>query len=363
MSDPSRSVEEYLTRLSEALDVLGKDEAAEIVAEIRGHLGDAIAERDGNAEEVLAEFGTPDALATRILEERGILAGSPSLAAAPKPARFVALLLDIAVWLLAVYAALVPVAVVPFLKYVSDLHMLAAIAAYAWLVAVVGASIWWWTKGRGRPGRSTVGMRLLGLRRVRIGHSVLTVRLADIPGASPPSRLAPALVVGFALLVVVPGLLSVSAIYGASQQEDKAAVVSDVSSAASVVGELYRQVESGASLNDTTSNCAPSARSGVSALISRHAAGQLNGYVVSRLELVQYKGDPFFPPRPAQPAGAVVSEVVVRVHVFEYAKNTDAGQAYVAQVHERMVSDGGSGGGYSASGSTLVESIARDTEQ
>jgi uncharacterized membrane protein len=168
MSDPSRSVE-YLTRLGKALDVLN-EQAAETVAEIRGHLAEAIAEKDGNAEAVLAEFGTPDALATRILEERGILAGSPSLAAAPKTARFVALVLDIAVWLLAVCAVFVALSMLTALKVITDLHILAVLAIYAVEAAMLAVSFWWWVWGRGRAGRSTVGMRLVGLRRVRIGQ-------------------------------------------------------------------------------------------------------------------------------------------------------------------------------------------------
>jgi uncharacterized membrane protein len=357
MSDPSRSVEEYLTRLGDALDVLGKDGAAEIVAEIRGHLGDAISERDGNAEEVLAEFGTPDALATRILEERGILAGSPSLAAAPKTARLVALLLDIAVWLFAVCAVYVALQVAITLKFITDLHILAVLGIYAVEAAMIGASIWWWARGRGRAGHSTVGMRLVGLRRVRIGQKVITARLADIPGASRPNRLLPALMIGLALLVVVPALLSAYGVLEANRQAERDAVVSEVSMAASVVGELYRKVENGATVNNLADISSPSARTGVSSLISRHAKGQLGGYVVSRLEVVSYSPEntaTFNPPR----AGAVLMEIVVRVHVLEYAKNSDERSPYVFQVRERTFS-----GGDSANDTTLVESIARDTEQ
>jgi uncharacterized membrane protein len=368
MSDRSRSVEEYLARLGEALDVLGDPAAAEMVAEIGGHISDAIAERNGDADAVLAEFGTPEALATRILEERGILSGAPSVAEAPAGTRLLAGLLDIAVWLFAIYVVLVALEVVALMAVVSNLHALAAVAFYAVAAAVMGASIWWWAKARGRAGHSTLGMRLVGLRRVRVGDKVITVRLADVPGVSRPSRLLPALMVGFALLVIVPALLSEYGVLKANQRAEQAGVVSEVSMAASVVGELYQQVENRTSLNDEFGNVAPSARSGVSDLIGRHARGQLDGYVVDRLELVSYKADnagaiPWFAP----PAGAVVSEIVVRAHVSEYAKNSAEGRAYVVQVRQRTTSDGGSGGpfsmGYGASGTALIESIAPDSEQ
>jgi uncharacterized membrane protein len=358
MSDPASSVPQYLTRLAEALDVLGPQETAEIVAEIEGHLSDAIAERNGRAEAVLADFGTPEALATRILEERGILAGSPSVAQAPKASRLLAVLLDIAVWLLGVYALVLPLSLLAALASFGSLPHGVTMALLATaLLAVLGWSAWWWAKMRGRAGHSTVGMRLVGLRRVRIGESVLTVRLAEIPGAYPPGRLLPALMVGFAILVVAPALSSGYTGYQAEQRHRQLRAVSEASSAASIVGALYREVENGASLDDATGNCAPSARSGVSELIKRRAQGRLGGYEISRLELVEYNPDSrWFPPK----AGEVVSELVVRAHVWEYPKGSDDPQAYTVQVRERMVSEGESNGGSSASGSALIESIARN---
>lgn len=367
MSDRSRSVEEYLARLGEALDVLGSEQAAEIVAEIEGHISDAIAERGGGVEEVLSEFGAPEVLATRILEERGILSGAPFVGEAPRGVRLLAMVIDIAVWLLVVSAVNAALQIALTVKVITDRHMLAAIGFYAVQAVVLSLSFFWWAWARGVPGRSTIGMRLIGLRRARIAQKVITVRLADIPGAPRPSRLLPALIAGFALLAIVPALSSVYGDLKVGQQDDEAFAVSDVSTAASAVGELYRRVENGVSLNDVSSDLAPSARPGVSALIGRRSAGQLDNYVVERLEVVRYSPDLAVPiPGFAPPAGAVVSEIVVRAHVSEYAKNSAEGRPYVVQVRERMTSDGGSGGafsmGYGANGKALVESIAREDQ-
>lgn len=368
MSDPTRSVEEYLTRLAEQLDVLGPQAAAEIVAEIRGHIGEALVERDGDIDAVLAEFGSPESLATRILEERGILSGALCVAEAPTGLRLLAGLLDVAVWLFAVLAVYMVVGVgAPLFAQVTNLHALLAIGVFVAFGVVLGLSLWWWAAGRGLVRRATVGMRLLGLRRVRIGGRAITVRLADIPGASRPSRVLPALTLGFALLVVVPALFSAYWGYRENKQMEAVGVVSDVSSAASVVGELYRQVEGGASPGALSDSLflAPGARPGVTALIDRHAKGQVDGYTVDRLELVRYIADtPGIFPSFAPKAGTVVSDIVVRAHVYEYAKNSSEGRPYVVEVRQVMTSDGGLGGlfsmGYSANGTQLVESIGPD---
>src|SRR5665647_92992 len=72
MNDKPSQIDRYLKALERGLDALGPDETRDVIAEFRGLLADALVDAGGDESAALARLGSPDALAARILEERGI---------------------------------------------------------------------------------------------------------------------------------------------------------------------------------------------------------------------------------------------------------------------------------------------------
>jgi len=91
MTEVPDASERYLRQLGEGLQALGPEESAEIVQEVRSHLAEATAEAGGDLDVALARFGSPDDLAKKILEERGILVENPAVPPAAGWRRAVAL--------------------------------------------------------------------------------------------------------------------------------------------------------------------------------------------------------------------------------------------------------------------------------
>jgi len=288
MSSQSQPLERYLEDLAEGVGALGPLESAEVVREIRGHIEEAAAEKGGAVEDALGSFGPASALAARILEERGLLAGPDALSAAPAWMRAAALLVD----------ATVSAFVLLLLMAVATRPGADRAAAWATLVvwtaiaATLGLLAWWWAVYRRRPLVGTTGLDLLGLRRVRAGSTPMLVRAADIPDLRRPGRVRPAIGLLVAVLFVSAGVASLQdvaherAVLAVESATDHSSV------AVFLVSDLYSQVLNGDLVLPTdddsfiTSEVTPY----VTHLVAEHAAGRLIAYTIGDVRITGYAG-------------------------------------------------------------------------
>ncbi len=182
--DPrSALLDDYLTRLEEALELLGPVEAAEIRTEVASYLSEAA--RDGRVDEVLGTMGAPESFAAGILSERGMLA-PPSPLPMPSNARTtVAAVVDVVVALAPLALALPLTLVVPVFSSstgVTTLTWIGRFVAAGVLLVTIGVWPWYYWRGRKRPGRNqSVGRNVAGLRLVRAGGELRVVRTNDMP--------------------------------------------------------------------------------------------------------------------------------------------------------------------------------------
>ena len=165
------------------------------------------------------------------------------------------------------------------------------ILAWIYLAAVVGWISWWWGWRR-RHIPATVGMSVVGLRRVHLARSTRIVRTRDIPGA----RRGPFEVLGalaWALLVVAivtyGGYAWVSGYVSSSKTNQQAQIqdaLNDTTQAVSLVEDIYQKVLAG---RDVTDSFAPAALSAANQLSARHAMGVFDEYYLTQVQLPDYK--------------------------------------------------------------------------
>jgi uncharacterized membrane protein len=313
-------LQQYLLRLAGGLEVLGPDESAEVLAEIRTHLAQAIADAGGDEAAALTGFGPPEEFAARILEERGIRSGD-SGPAAPTWMQVAAHLIDVAVWL-AVTFLLSPIASLfagLVLRPLSEArasvaHTPVTLVVLAFLAVAVG---WFfWIRKRNRKDFQTTGMTVMGLRRVQVGPDRRTVRRRDIPGL-PKYRLSRAGAVYTALVVLVflgAGIYSLASSRSQDQATNTQQAVQDATlystTAASQVSDVYRMVMLGDSTKDIEAGYHFADEKILTDLESRKAAGSLASYQMGVVELSQ----------PDQLLGldSPPAELDIVVHVYEY---------------------------------------------
>jgi uncharacterized membrane protein len=331
-------IAQYLLRLADGLEALGPDETREILTEIRTHLAEALAEAGGDEAAALADFDDPEALASRILEERGIISGE-ALPAAPTWMRVAAQIIDVAVWLLVSFL-LTPVAWVIASLVLLPFHVAhgAAMTAVGYVMLVLLACLFgwfFWLPRRNKRGYVSTGMAVLGLRRVQVGSARRTARKRQIPSL-PKTRMerAGAIWTAFWVLLILGGLIyTLASQDGTDDKDRRESIVVEVSSqstwAASNVGDIYRMVMTGGTAQDIKDAYRFTDPRIVTDLLARKASGSLASYVVSGVELPE--PDQFTEPwKDAPPAFDYV------VRVSEYAAGSDFPAAYDYRLRMEM---------------------------
>jgi uncharacterized membrane protein len=281
--------ERYLRQVADGLEALGQTEAGEVLAELATHIAEATAEADGDESKALAGFGSPDLLATRILQERGLLAESAGLRDAPGWMRLAAVAIDAARWLFLLWFLLGPVFFIGVAGSPSPLTMA---LGWVYVLAVIAGTVWWWLRTRRRRGHVTAGMRTLGLRRVRVGDATRLVRMRDIPGLR-RGRLELVGSVTWALLLVAMlafggyGLVSSARSSAESnRQQQIQQAVDDSTQAEALVRVLYDSILQG---DANRSSIAPAAMPAIDELVARHQRGLFDSYWIYRVQLPDYK--------------------------------------------------------------------------
>ena len=334
--------ERYLTRVAEGLQALTPDEVQEVLAELRSHLTEAQADCQVDSTcdvdlraqeaEVLAHFGSPDQLAMRILEERGVLNEGIVVPAPPMWIRVLAFATDVALGILGSMLALIIGTLVNngtnagLMKYrfyeLIDLHFFSFLT---WFLVVVVVAAIWWLQSRGRRRRATLGMRMVGLCRIRMGAGKRLVVKRDIPGMSlvrtPTGVLALRIVTA---LVLIGGVswwfftVAWSEVYVRPEADVRDSLVLAYSTdAISTVTQVYGLVLAGEPASTTQMFLVPGAEDALTALVKRHASGELDRYVIvsaylpSGYDTLDVPGN--------QPRGRV--EMLVMVE--EYAQGSD----------------------------------------
>jgi uncharacterized membrane protein len=340
------TTEQYLLTLRSALEALGPVETAEVVTEIRGLLAEAAADSGGDENAALAGFGSPEVLAARILEERGVLAEQTRVPAVPAKLETLAMVIDVVLLLavlLLVWAFLaVPLGVTFMTLSVGSLPTFVFVGLLV-AVAVIG-SVWWLRSVRQRPGVTTSGMAVLGLRRIRVGDTTRLVRTRDIAGAVNPSRVPSALKIVFALLMLVAFAFSLSEGTRSAADQSVVTAVSEASTGAAIVSEVYRAVLTGAPEEEMADTFASEAQGAMSALLERHARGELASYAIFNIGVPEYSTNSFDPTNNS-------GDLVVVVDVIEYdARDSSANYQYIVRLTMEQV-DGG------AAGQWFIESV------
>jgi hypothetical protein len=332
MAETPTPTEDYLKQLASGLEALGPAETDEVVAEIRAHLAEAVSDAGGNESAVLARFGSPDALATRLLEERGVLATGPGIPVVPGRARALAFAVDAAEWTVGgilVYMILAgSIGLMAFSGWRSALPIALA------LLMVALPAVTWFLRRR-KPTYVSTGMQLFGLRRIRVGTTTRLVRERDVPGFPRQPKLFPLFATTIAIaLIVVFGYSIASSIAENSHSQAQSAVeeaVTNSSTGVGMVSDAYREVLAG--------SYTPTAHDPMTGLIQRRASGKIETYSIESAEIPNsqtYVSE--FPGR--------TSPIVVLVTIDEFAKGSDAPSTYQYRASCQMKSDGnGSYGG------------------
>ncbi len=346
----------YFRQLSIGLEALGPAEAAEIVAEVRGHLAKAIAEAGGDDALALARFGTPEVLAARILQERGVLAGGSSLPEAPAWKRSAALLVDVALWLFLLGLFLVPLLVTSWFDQSPGIYW--RIFGSFYLAAVLAASVWWWSRARNKRGHLTTGMYVTDLRRVQVGDNARVVRNHDIPGASRRGLARVAWAIRAALILLFVGYLAYGAVSTTwfrdrdeTERVHQQAIqnaVRDMSWVTSDVSEVYRMVIADTEANSLSYYFTPEARNIIADLKAKRSAGKLDSYSIWHVELPDY------------PTGvsdmSATYELTALVQVAEYAQGSNRPAIYEYRVKLKILAFWGDEDGGSWTSALFIES-------
>jgi hypothetical protein len=274
--------ERYLQRVADGLDVVGPAETEEILTELRSHIVEAIVEADGDETKALAAFDGPTLLATRILQERGVLPEGPSFPEAPALIRVGAVVVDAARWLVILWLLLAAALAIGVSAGPSG-----PVKAIAWTytAVILVATTWWWVHTRRQRGKVTAGMKVFGLRRVQLGDSVRLVRNRDVPGER-RSRLefAGSTVWGvfLVLMVAVFGLGIVRQTRNSIKLDRQQAVDEAVSDARDVMA-LMTSVYDAAIQGNTPQNgpFSVAAAGAERELLQRYASGAVDHYSIS----------------------------------------------------------------------------------
>lgn len=335
MTTHQDEVSRYLTKLADGLGALGPAETQEVLAEVRSHIQDSLSETGEDSAVVLARFGSPEALAMRILEERGILPGTSALPDAPAWMRRTALALDIlvTVFLLVMSAALIA----------AIMWLATSIERLGWPLVLMVAlmppaalCLFWaiarWCRAR-RASVTTVGLGLMGLRRLRIGQSDHLIRKRDLPGVSvkPWDRLHWGL--RFACLLVVLAVLgcAVTALAFALTQHTSvtsgSVALMEAPYAVMAMDEMsdfYESVTTGSSTQDIRDRFGPQAPEIAASLLARRHAGKLSTYRTGGSSLAEY-----FPAASTDTSLHSPSEqLLLTVDVVEYPQGSYEGMVY-----------------------------------
>ncbi len=280
------TTEQYVLTLRDALEALGPEETEEVVAEIRGLLADAVADAGGDEDAAVVGFGSPEVLAARILEERGVIAGQTRVPDAPTSAQVVAALIDLVIALVGGVFILTLVGLLAAVIEYSgapDSLVLGTIAAG--MLGYWAAVVWWWARRRTRSGYASTGMQTAGLRRIRVGETTRTVRVRDINGFAGRRRAKPK--VKTAVAVLLAALLLFGAVFlnelRWQSRVDEALIAA--SSSQQLVTAVYQQVIQGTETEQLQTYFTESARADMAALRERAASGELDSYEIQGLHL------------------------------------------------------------------------------
>ena len=345
MSEPLSASERFLQQLADGLEALGPTETSEVLAEVQSHLADAIAEAGGNESEALAHFGSPDLLAMRILEERGILRGGPAVPEARGSRRLAALVIDVALWLLLLWLFSIPVVGIAVF---GSVPLAGVVLGWAVLAALVAATVWWWVKKRRERGYVTPGMHVMGLRRIRVGQTTRMVRERDIPGLARRNGARVAAVLGVLLAVLILASMSYSIFSSraADRQAEVQTAVWDSATGVAIVSQLYRDVMTGAQAGDLEGLFAPAAIDEASSLVARRSQGLIDSYSINSVDLLVHTPQDEWDDDETY-------ETVVRVGVNEYARGSDEPEQFDYRVGLNMEPQGE--GGWA--GDWLIEAV------
>jgi hypothetical protein len=373
MKKPISRSELYLRTLAKDLECLGPSETKEIVAEVRSHIADAVSETD-NEESALGRFGSPADMAAQILKERGVIVEDSTIPEAARWRRGLGLAIDIAVSLLGLYLGLFFLAVGTFLPGGEALWWEIPLACLE-LLACVAVLIWLplrWIRER-RRGAGTLGMRVVQIRRVRIGHEKRVVRNRDIPGLTPTKagrvawgfRTLWAVVITVLVVFIIWGMVINSTSSSDGRRDVDRALEDGVRyavSAMSTVAGLYDSVTSGASPDKLTDWLSPDAAAIGTQLVSRLASGQLGSHDIWSAELLEYTW-----PEPALDEVGQTYTLRMKVVVGEYAKGSDIPVTYEYVVAFTLkcdfAEDVGSYTSSGSSGSWAVTSVRLQDDQ
>ena len=357
--------ERYLRQLGEGLQAMGPEEATEVLAEVRSHLAETVGaagtSESGESEvDVLARFGNPDVLAVRILEERGVLSGGSVVHRAALWMRVVAFATDVFLGVLTCMLILLVndgtgSRVLSFMDESSRFRFFSLWTLL--LMGVIVAALWFFQSRRRRP-RSTLGMAVVGLRRVRMGPSTRIVSKRDIPGASLRSRSRTALALRTLLALALLGgvcywFLTVTDPWGPTASEYERgsyAAVDTVSRAVWAITQVYGQVLAGQPLADPEMLLAPSGHDALTRLQERRASGSLQRYSIECIDVSP--DDPSLLPL----AGQSTWQTVARVMVEEYGPDSPVPNLYECRLTEAWQSAGRNG---ATSDGFRLESIGR----
>jgi uncharacterized membrane protein len=315
-SEKNSATERYLRELADGLEALPPADRAEVLAEVRSHLAEATSETGGEEERALAGFGEPSVLATRILQERGVLAEFSGLPDAPRSTRLAAVAIDAARWLLLLWVLLGAV----FLYGAAGSPSPLTVAlAWTYVAAVVAGTAWWWIRTRRQRGHVSAGMNVMGLRRVRVGEASRLVRATDIGEPKRArSELAGTVIWTLLLLLVVAslGYGLISSVRGqieTTHQQEIQAAAQDALEAEHLVTELYDATLRNEAASSTWFT--PEAGAAATDLTGRHNLGGFDSYSIIDVQLPDYHS--------AASADDVNGyEGVVLLDVNEFQKNT-----------------------------------------
>lgn len=343
MTDSPNAGELYLQRLADALEALGPAETSEVLSEVWSHIAEATADAGGDEDAVLARFGSPEVLAARILEERGVIQGGPALPQATSWRRIGAVILDAALWLVLAWLFAIPVVGIAMFGLRS---YGGAVIAWVAIAAVVAVAAWWWVKKRRERGYTTIGMKAMGLRRIRVGEDTRLVLESDVPGLTSGrgGRVAAAIGAALAVLVLASLTYSIFAGGGSGPRLETRQAVEGGGVAASIVTNLYRDVADGALL-DAAESFDPAAKQAATDLVARQAQGLVDSYAILDMVLLEYTL--------WKDAHVGEDQILVSVSVMEYPPASDAPQIY--DYHVGLVVDSMDDWGWS--GQWLIRSV------
>ena len=357
MTERRDAVSDYLERLAESLEALGPAEISEVLSEIHSLLTEAIQDDRGDEQQAMARFGTPEDLAVRILEERGILSEGSPVPEAPSRLRIAALVIDVAVWLVACMLLVPVVGIIVFaatsrfaggagfsINVIGVLLMLVTAAALGWL----------WFGRRRHKWYTSTGMEVVGLRTIRVGRETRVVRSRGIPGATRGkwSRAGSVVSTAIVVLILVFGLVSLvsSAIGNRAGDRETAALnaVAYSGTGVQMVSEIYREVQLGKPESELSGGFAPSSESALKDLLARQQSRKIVSYSISGIGLTGTGLDEFSETSLTDHAG-----VLVTVNEFPEGSAEPATFSYLV----KMIVTSRTANGFS--GEWLIQSVER----